>query len=181
MVSSDFETELLVGFVNTRDLEEGTDKIGDVAGLARWVRESGLGGLRGHVSDAEHRRLLELREALRALLRANNDGGSAADGALGPLRDAAGRTSFGAAVAADGGLGIEPRGAGVEALEARLLLAIERVQALGRWERLKACPAGDCEWAFFDSSRNRSRTWCSMEVCGNRTKTRRYRSRKGSA
>ena len=60
------------------------------------------------------------------------------------------------------------------------LLAVERLQVLGAWERLKACPAEDCEWAFFDVSRNRSRTWCSMEECGNRAKTRRYRRRKGS-
>jgi predicted RNA-binding Zn ribbon-like protein len=178
-VSRDFEIDLLVGFVNTRDLDEDTDAIGDVGGLAGWAREAGLGGLRGHVSDSDHRRLLELREALRALLRTNN-GGSASDVELAPLRAAAQRASFGAAVGAGGTLDLEPRGAGAEAIEARLLLAIERLQALGAWERLKACPAEDCEWAFFDSSRNRSRTWCSMEVCGNRTKTRRYRSRRAS-
>jgi predicted RNA-binding Zn ribbon-like protein len=179
-VSSDFETGLLVDFVNTRDLDEGTDAIEDVAGLARWSREAGLGGLRGHVSDADHRRLLEFRESLRALLRANN-GGGASEAELEPLREAAGRVSFGAVLEAGGALEIEPRSAGVEALEARLLLAIERLQGLGAWQRLKACPAEDCEWAFYDSSRNRSRTWCSMEVCGNRHKTRRYRSRRDSA
>jgi predicted RNA-binding Zn ribbon-like protein len=178
-VSRDFEIDLLVSFVNTRDLEEDTDAIGDVGGLGAWSREAGLGSLRGHVGDSEHRRLLEFREALRALLRTNN-GGSAAEAELAPLRAAADRVSFAAAFGTDGGLQLEPRGTGVEALEARLLLAIERVQALGVWGRVKACPAEDCEWAFFDSSRNRSRTWCSMEVCGNRTKTRRYRSRKAS-
>jgi predicted RNA-binding Zn ribbon-like protein len=61
---------------------------------------------------------------------------------------------------------------------ARLLLAVERLQAQGAWPRLKACTDEDCQWAFFDTTRNRSRTWCSMEECGNKEKTRRYRQRR---
>ena len=37
----------------------------------------------------------------------------------------------------------------------------------GVWNRLKVCPNDDCAWAFYDESRNRSRRWCSMNVCGN--------------
>jgi predicted RNA-binding Zn ribbon-like protein len=48
----------------------------------------------------------------------------------------------------------------------------------GSWERLKVCPADDCLWAFYDRSRNRSRRWCDMEVCGNRAKVRGYRERR---
>ncbi|HXY30657.1 MAG TPA: ABATE domain-containing protein [Gemmatimonadaceae bacterium] len=34
-------------------------------------------------------------------------------------------------------------------------------------ERVKRCPGqGDCGWLFFDSSKNASRRWCSMETCG---------------
>jgi predicted RNA-binding Zn ribbon-like protein len=94
------------------------------------------------------------------------------------LTAAAGRSRYRATFSTDGRLGIDPDGSGLGAFEARLLLAIERVQASGAWPRLKACPTDDCQWAFFDSSRNHSRTWCSMEVCGNREKTRRYRSRR---
>ena len=100
---------------------------------------------------------------------------------LAALREAAGRSRYGASVGDSGRLALEPVGSGFEPLEARLLLAVERVQALGEWSRLKACPASDCQWAFFDSSRNRSRTWCSMDVCGNRAKTRRYRRRKDAS
>ena len=42
----------------------------------------------------------------------------------------------------------------------------------GTFARLKACREHTCEWAFYDHSRNRSATWCSMEVCGNRAKAR---------
>jgi predicted RNA-binding Zn ribbon-like protein len=43
-------------------------------------------------------------------------------------------------------------------------------------ERLKICP--NCEWLFIDQSRNRSRTWCDMTVCGNRAKARLHYHRK---
>ena len=48
----------------------------------------------------------------------------------------------------------------------------------GTWSRLKACRADSCHWLFYDRSRNRSAVWCSMAVCGNRTKTRAYRARR---
>jgi predicted RNA-binding Zn ribbon-like protein len=45
----------------------------------------------------------------------------------------------------------------------------------GDLERIRECPgAGDCGWLFYDTSRNRSRRWCSMESCGNRAKGRRH-------
>jgi predicted RNA-binding Zn ribbon-like protein len=47
----------------------------------------------------------------------------------------------------------------------------------GSWPRLKACAADNCQWAFYDHSRNHSRVWCSMDVCGNREKVRSYRER----
>ena len=45
-------------------------------------------------------------------------------------------------------------------------------------DRLKVCAEETCPWAFIDGSSNRSRSWCSMRVCGNRTRTRAYRARK---
>jgi len=48
----------------------------------------------------------------------------------------------------------------------------------GTWERLKACR--NCRWSFYDYSPNRSATWCSMQLCGNRKKTRAYRRRKAA-
>lgn len=44
-------------------------------------------------------------------------------------------------------------------------------------ERMKIC--GNCGWLFLDRSKNRSRTWCDMAVCGNRAKaSKHYRRRK---
>jgi predicted RNA-binding Zn ribbon-like protein len=46
-----------------------------------------------------------------------------------------------------------------------------------RLARLRACAAHDCGWWFVDDTKNRSRRWCDMKICGNREKLRRYRSR----
>lgn len=42
-------------------------------------------------------------------------------------------------------------------------------------DRLHACPG--CGWLFLDTTRNRSRVWCTMAVCGNRAKTTRFANR----
>jgi predicted RNA-binding Zn ribbon-like protein len=43
--------------------------------------------------------------------------------------------------------------------------------------RIKTCAAPDCGWKFMDQSKNRSRRWCDMAVCGNLAKARQYRVR----
>lgn len=48
------------------------------------------------------------------------------------------------------------------------LLASEELQML------RQCPGQGCGWLFIDTSRNKSRRWCAMEVCGNRAKARRH-------
>jgi predicted RNA-binding Zn ribbon-like protein len=170
------EAELLVSFVNSVDLEEGVDSIATPEALAAWQGEHlGEAGA-GPVPPDRHAGLLGLRESLRALLLANNGVGIAAAD-LRALRAAAEGSRFRPTVSGDGLVALAPEGDAAARLEARLLLAVERLQAAGAWPRLKACTADDCRWAFFDTTRNRSRTWCSMDVCGNREKTRRYRGR----
>ncbi|MFT8319871.1 MAG: CGNR zinc finger domain-containing protein [Bacillus sp. (in: firmicutes)] len=40
--------------------------------------------------------------------------------------------------------------------------------------RVKQCGSAKCDWLFIDKTRNRSKQWCSMELCGNREKARKY-------
>ncbi len=47
----------------------------------------------------------------------------------------------------------------------------------GPLDRIKECPAQGCGWVFLDTSKNRSRQWCSMKTCGNVSKVRRFRDR----
>ena len=43
--------------------------------------------------------------------------------------------------------------------------------------RIKECPGPHCGWLFLDRSKNGSRRWCEMAVCGNRAKARRFKRR----
>ena len=60
--------------------------------------------------------------------------------------------------------------------EAAAILAAATID--GTWGRLKACPNDRCRWLFYDHSRNRSRAWCSMDLCGAQSKMRTYRARR---
>ncbi|HEU4599331.1 MAG TPA: CGNR zinc finger domain-containing protein [Solirubrobacterales bacterium] len=170
------EVELLVAFVNTRDVETGSDALAGPERLREWVAET-TGEHLPDLNDGDAARVRSLREALRALLHGNN-GGEVTDEELQPLREAAERSRFRITASPAGQLELAPARSDLSGFEARVLLAIEHLQCHDAWRRLKACPDEECEWAFYDTTRNRSRTWCSMEVCGNRDKTRRYRQRK---
>ena len=79
--------------------------------------------------------------------------------------------------AADGSARLQADAPGHDGALAKLLIPVAESAADGSWQRVKACRAGDCQWAFYDNSRNRSGVWCDMAVCGNRTKVRAYRAR----
>jgi len=55
--------------------------------------------------------------------------------------------------------------------------AATRLLTSPRIARVRACDAPDCGWWFLDDTRNGSRRWCDMKVCGNRDKVRRFRER----
>jgi predicted RNA-binding Zn ribbon-like protein len=105
-----------------------------------------------------------LRDAIRALLRANNGLEADVAGASRALDVAGLHAGF-----ADGGLVFEAR--------EPVVAAVAAAMADGSFSRVKACRADDCQWAFVDTARNRSRQWCDMAICGNREKARRFRSR----
>jgi predicted RNA-binding Zn ribbon-like protein len=176
------DLELVSSFVNT--LEKNTtvpdvEALDSPAALRSWMDAHGVPP-GNELRPADVTRAIEFREAMRQLL-SSNSGLALDDGALRRLRDAAEEGLIRVEVDSDGRAVARPAGTGVAALFARLLAAVADAQCAGTWERLKACAAEDCQWAFYDSSRNRSRTWCSMEVCGNRAKTRAYRARQGDS
>ncbi len=43
--------------------------------------------------------------------------------------------------------------------------------------RVKRCHGDRCGWLFLDTTKNNSRRWCEMEVCGNRAKQKRHQHR----
>jgi predicted RNA-binding Zn ribbon-like protein len=163
--------------VNTVELDSGEEQLTSPAALRDWLAGQGLLDASTVVGDADLAVAIELREALRAMLRVN-DGAPADPAAVETVNRAAARLPLRVAFDGDGDPGLRPGHEGVRGALAALLAGIAVARANGTWERLKACSAMDCQWAFYDRSKNRSGRWCSMRTCGNRTKTRAYRTRR---
>ena len=173
--------DLVQDFVNTEIPVWAIDEIATPEALADWLRSRELLSA-GFAVDADaFVRARELRDVLRELAKRNTRG-AAPDDAL--------RAEF-AAIAAEtrvcfdlderGDVTLRPAGDGVNGALAEILSRVLEAQAAGVWKRLKSCPGPHCGWLFYDGSRNASSRWCSMSICGNRTKTAAYRRRRKAA
>jgi predicted RNA-binding Zn ribbon-like protein len=173
--------DLVQDFVNTEIPVWGVDDLGTPVLLGDWLRSRGLLTDAVVVDPGAFVRARALRGVLRELARRNTRG---------DIPDDALRSEF-ASIAADvqlrfelgvrGNLRLEPDGDGVDGALAEILSRIFEAQASGAWRRLKSCPGPHCGWLFYDGSRNASSRWCSMSICGNRTKTAAYRRRRSAA
>jgi predicted RNA-binding Zn ribbon-like protein len=171
------ELERVRAFVNTWDAEDQTDAIATPVALRDWLADQSLLTGDAKITAADHKRALGVREALRATLRAHH-GHPDEECAQDVLSDASQRAKLQVLFDDDGTSRLEPAAAGVDGAIGRLLTIAHEADREGKWVRLKICPADDCQWAFYDQSRNRSATWCDMKVCGNRHKVREYRERR---
>ena len=168
-------------FVNSADLETGEDELDSPAALAAWLRERDLLPARKAVTAADHRRALDVREGLRAVLFTHN-GGEYDPAAAERLERAADGATLRVGFPSGEPPALTPSCDGVSGALARLLGWVAASATEGSWQRLKACADPGCRWAFYDRSKNRSGRWCSMASCGNQEKARSYRARRrGSA
>jgi predicted RNA-binding Zn ribbon-like protein len=165
---------LVQELVNSVDLEHGVEWLGTPTELQAWLAERQLDGHR-RPSSAELKHAHELRATLRELLIANNEQRTAPEAAA-SLERAARRARLTLEYDEHGHLALAPQADGVDGALGRILAIVYEAMAEGTWHRLKACR--QCSWAYYDYSKNRSATWCSMAICGNRTKTRAYRRRR---
>ncbi len=157
---------LVQAFVNTVDLEHGREMLSSPLRLSTVLEELGLLERRARATRAHLARALALRQALRSLAFANN-GGTAA-----PALEAQLVVRIDREAAA-----LAPVRRDVDGALAELVGIVYTAIADGTWPRLKACRRDVCGWIFYDRSRNHSAVWCRMAVCGNRAKTKAYRSR----
>jgi predicted RNA-binding Zn ribbon-like protein len=162
---------LVQEFVNTLDAEEGTDLLADRETFSAWLQEQGLTAAGPPAGDRDLAAAIELREALRALLRVNCGAGADPEAAALVNRMAA-EAPVRVELGPDGAATLQGSG-----IVATVLAAAGTAMLDGSWARLKACVDPECGWAFYDRSRNRSGHWCDMAVCGSRHKVRAYRSR----
>lgn len=151
------------------DPQRTFDRFADPAEIPRFAaaasrhRADEIGGVELPDPGLSHAGILTLREATDRLLRAWAEGDEA-----GYLRLLPGflRACADALEAAR-----------EESFEARLALSALSLIEPERRARVRIC--ANCGWLFLDRSRNGSRLWCDMAVCGNRAKARRhYRRRK---
>jgi predicted RNA-binding Zn ribbon-like protein len=179
---------LVLRFANTLDLDEGTDELDSPARSGEWLITAGLLDRDPGVTPHEHALALALRAGVREA--AGAAGGAVPDprvleAANAALRELPLQVTIGIPAegdvrhtapltAAAGGTGgsapvLQALG-GIAAAWAELAIT-------GGSARLKRCPEQSCAWLFWDATKNGSRKWCSMRVCGNRAKTAAYAAR----
>lgn len=171
--------EVVREFVNTADLEEGTDELHSPDALADWLVKHDLAASGLSATRNDLKRAVELREALRATLLSHNGVQSNEVRAAEIVDSAVRRADVRLRFEPSGEPILRPQARGVDGALGTLLAIVHAAVADGTWERLKACRDHTCEWAFYDNTKNRSGAWCSMAVCGNRAKARAYRQRRG--
>jgi predicted RNA-binding Zn ribbon-like protein len=170
--------ELVRAFLNSTDLEAGTDDLATPALVEAWLLSHDLPATGSGIGEADRERLIAFREALRDLITCR--GREAPDAAPLAVLDRAARSSpLTVAFDAGGRASLQADGSGVPALIGRILGEVATAAVAGTWPRLKVCRNDGCRWAYYDASRNRSGIWCSMAICGNRAKGRALRVRRG--
>jgi predicted RNA-binding Zn ribbon-like protein len=165
--------ETIRAFANTVDIEEGTDDLGTPAAFGRWLASTGLADGSPTVLAAELEDTLALRAVIREALGADNAGRPASTNAVlarFPVFITVG-------VGADRVLAPPPDCSAVSRALTTLMIDWAQLLLTGEVKRLKRCAEDSCGWVFWDTSKNHSRRWCSMRVCGNRAKARRYAAR----
>jgi predicted RNA-binding Zn ribbon-like protein len=163
-------------FVNSVHFEkdEVEEHLDTPDALAGFLADHGFG--RPDVKPADLRRALEVREALRNVMGANN-GEPLDPTAVELLNRAAARAKVVAAFDDNASWRIQPVSNGVDNALGQMLATVFRSMSDGTWGRMKACGNPDCRWAFYDATKNRSGRWCEMSSCGNRMKARAFRER----
>lgn len=170
-------TQELANTIGVAKSALGQDLLGDTATaqtwldaqLAGWAERHGGTAPRIELTGRSLRRLQQLRDRVRALLRAGTD---AAAGM--PV------TAVDLAVTADGSA-LTPRGDGLAWLTGAVAIELHLAGLAGQRHRLKVCRNQRCGVAFHDQSKNNSRAWHDVSTCGNKANVRAYRERQREA
>jgi predicted RNA-binding Zn ribbon-like protein len=147
------------------------DKLADTAWLAAYAADCSLGELPPPTAR-ELRELRELRSQLRALVEGGSD--------LTALDVYVRRAPVRRRVVA-GELALEPVARGWQWALSEIAASYVALVADGEPGRIKVCANHECQWSFYDESKNRSRRWCGAPSCGTADKVRRFRERHRAA
>ncbi len=173
---------LCLDFANTVDWHDSAtpvELLDGSASLSAWARLVDAGAV--EADEAGLRRAIELREAVRASVRAVIDGAPVPAPAVAVLNRNLGLGPERRRLVVHGH-GVTWTGgpvSGVDALLARIARsAADLLTDPDRLGRVRVCAADGCGWLFVDDSRGARRRWCSMQSCGNRAKARAHYRRK---
>jgi predicted RNA-binding Zn ribbon-like protein len=170
------DLDLTVLLVNSLDaLDDPPDRLHDLRWLDRALRAVGQAELADDLTDADLPALRRLRDRLRAVFEAADDG--TVRDVLNPLLvDAA---AVPVLTPTDHGfrLAVAPDRRGINALAARLPAALAAFVADRGVRRLGTCAAGPCSCAFVDRTRGGTRRFC-CSYCNDRAAARNYRARR---
>lgn len=176
------ELAALYDFVNSVDLrcyrEQGvqhtpSDALASRAEAQAWMRAHDLLAPRHFLSKEEHRRALELRQALRTFLKAS-PAERTRNRVIGKGLETAAAAFPLLLKTTQNGLALSPKGANQLG---RVLTEFNRLSQIAQLDRLKMCESPECRWVFFDRTKPANRRWCSSNRCGNRQKVRTFRER----
>lgn len=167
---------LVQRFLNTHDVARGVDELEKAASFAAWAQDAGM-ALDAEPSPREIARAVAIREALRDVLAARDDGTANAPAAA-ELHDAIRRFDIRPVVTPAGGLELRHAASGADRVSAEVVTRALAAMSTDGWSRLKVCHNDACRWAFYDGSRNRSGRWCSARICGSVVNARAYRARR---
>jgi predicted RNA-binding Zn ribbon-like protein len=170
--------DLVQDFVNTEIPDFAHDELATPAELGTWLGERGLLEPEERVGADAFVAARELRDVLRTLALLNTTGGAADDSLRARFDAALAGVVLRPELGSDATVALSPAGAGGSRALGAIAAVVVAAQASGSWRRMKACRKDGCGWLFFDASRNCSSSWCSMSICGNRTKTTAYRRRR---
>lgn len=173
--------DLALDFVNTR-VRAGAelhDLIETPEQLSRWLQATSLNCPVEGWSTQDFARLRRLRETLSTVLRSSIDGTAADADALALINRHVQSHTCRMHLWQDAkGFHLTERQApmGAEALMASLANAAAELLASTDRRRIKNCAHPQCALVFKDTSKAGRRRWCSMEICGNRTKVANFRA-----
>lgn len=170
--------DLVQDFVNTEIPVWAVDDIATPDALADWLRDRDLLPDGALVDAGSFVRARALRQVLRTLASRNAHGSTSDEDPRIEFATLASEMPLRFALGERGDLRLAPVDRGVNGALAEILSRVFEAQTSGEWRRLKSCPGPHCGWLFYDASRNASSRWCSMSICGNRTKTAAYRQRR---
>jgi predicted RNA-binding Zn ribbon-like protein len=169
---------VIQALVNTVERPDGADRLAQPSDARPWLVDNDLLAPRAHMTEDDLELVRGVREALRAMLVHNAGGPPPNKAALAMLRTVANGATARADLGDNGEVGLAAHGDALRDRLVQLLLIIRDAQRDGSWARLKACANDECQWAFYDRSRNHGGTWCEMAACGNKLKNREFRARR---